>query len=787
MILAKFSNIFRYLRKTWVSTIINVVGLAFGFTCAILILLHVAKENSYNDSIPENERVFNLLQKTPDSPLGGTSISYALSPLLAEHFPEIEYFARTENYSWFSNCIVSYQPSGETDLLSFNEPDFYLADPDLFQIIQYPFIEGSRENALKDPNSIVLSENTAEKYFGNASALGKTLVLNNNQSFVVSGVVDFPDYTTFRFSMLAPMTTVRSESKLAGWDSNGQPFFKLHKNIYYKEFNKKIEHFYSELNLDDISNPEQLTLSLLPITERHLYYNKNPLYLLIFIGIVVLIVSVLNYVNMSTSMVHKRRSEIALKKISGASKKVIARQFIWETLLIGFMAVLLGGILAIIGTPVFRMLVGSNVQPFLKAHIGFFIIGSVCLWLITSILAGFYPSIILSGVKPLVLFRKEGKTKVGLSSKNILITFQFVISIILVIITLMVDRQYRYMENMSLGFDNKMVLQIPFTNQLKDNYTNLKNELKQNPSVKDVCAASSMPAGIPNHSGVSWVDDQGLKHEESFGFAIVSDGYTQTFDMTMSLGNEFKADRPDELKGLIINETAAKRLGVENPIGKLLHFWGKDNLVIGVVKDFQNNYLFNTVKPMIISARPENQGFTKFLFVSLFPGQVDRTINRIEKTIKEISPDFPFEYSFTNAEVQGYINEIKEINLTFRFASIVSIVLAIIGLVALTYHATQARIKEIGIRKVNGAKNIEIINLLNNSLLRSVIIAFVVASPIAWLIIFNLLKSIGNKTNIAWWVFVLAGAMVGIIAVITVTWQSWQAATRNPVEALRYE
>ena len=787
MILANIGNTFRYLRKNWIFSAINIGGLAFGFTCAILILLHVAKEKSFDSSIPDHNRVFNLLQKDPDTPLGNTSISYALTPKLAEHFPEIEYYARTENYSWFSNCIVSYQPKGKADLLSFNESDFYLADQNLFQIIQYPFIEGSREEALKEPNAIVLSENTAKKYFGDEPALGKTLMLNNDQSFVVSGVVQFPEYTTFRFSMLAPISTVRSKSKLAGWDSNGQPYFKLHRNIDYKAFNQKIAHFYSELKPENIRNPEQLTLQLLPITERRLYYNKNPLYLLIFIGVVVLIVSVLNYVNMSTSLVGKRRSEIALKKISGASKKIIGRQFLWETMVIGLFAVVLGGALAIMGTPVFQNLVGSNVEPFLKAHLGLFFMGSILLWLVTSLLAGFYPAMILSGVRPLALFRKEGKTTNGFISKNILITFQFVISIILVILTLMVNRQYNYMAKMPLGFDNKMVMQIPFTNELKGNYINLKNELKQIPTVKDVCAASSMPAGIPNHSGVSWVDDRGMKHDESFGFAIVSDGYTQTFGMQMAMGDEFVSDRPDGLKGVIINEAAAKRLGIENPIGKQLHFWGKDNPVIGIVKDFQNNYLFNTVKPMIISAHPKNQGFTKYLFVSLLPGGVDRTINKIEKTIKQVSPEFPFEYRFTTAEVQGYINELKEINSTFRFASVVAIMLAIIGLVALTYHATQARIKEIGIRKVNGAKSIEIVNLLNNSLLRAVLIAFIVASPIAWLIVFNLLKGIGNKINIAWWVFVLAGVIVGFIALLTVSWQSWRAATRNPVESLRYE
>lgn len=787
MIFTYLNAIFRRLRKNGSFTLINVAGLAFGFACAILIILHASKEKSYNSAIPEHDRIFNLLQKSPQSPLGITTINYALSPLLAERYPEIEYFARIENFSWFSNCIVSTQASPDQELLSFNEPDFYLADTVLFRILQYPFIEGSAEDALSTPQSIVLSKETAEKYFKDKPALGKTLVLNSENIFTVSGVVDLPEYVTIRFAMLAPITTLRSESELRGWDSNGDPLFMLNKNVDYQQFNKKIEHFLAEYKPEALRNPEELTLSLLPITERRLYYNKNPLFLLIFIGIVVLVISVLNYVNLSTSLVQKRTREIAMKKIAGASKSLIGRQFMGETLIIGFVAILVGGILAVTGIPFFRKLAGSDLQPYLENHLNLFIVGSLLLWLLTSLLAGLYPSLVLSGLKPLLLFNKDHKVRSGMLSKNILITFQFVISIILVILTLMINRQYRYMENMSLGFDNEWVMQLPFTNKLKDNFTNLKEELIHIPGVKEACAASSMPAGIPNHAGVSWIDDEQNRQQDNFGFAIVSEGYTQTFSMHLLLGDEFVRERPEQLEGVIINETAAARLGFENPIGKQLLFWGRNNPIIGVVEDFQNNFLFNRVKPMVISAHPGNQGFTKYLYVSLYPEHIDRTIRQIEHSLKEISPGYPFEYHFTTAEVRGYINEIKEVKRSFVFASIVAILLALVGLVALSYHTTQARIKEIGIRKVNGARNIEIVSLVNSALLRSVLLAFIIAAPAGWLIMNNLLRGFGNKTTIAWWVFALAGILALGSALITVSWQGWRAATRNPVETLRYE
>lgn len=780
-------NTLRYLKKNKGFTVLNISGLAVGFACAILVFTHAFKELSYNSKIPDKERIFYLVQKSPDSPLGNTTISYALPPMLAAHFPEIEYFARTENFSSFSNCIVSCQPSGNKEILSFNEPEFYLADNDLFRIVQFPFVEGNASNALKEPNSIVLSKETAKKYFGDQPALGKTLILNSDHVFNVTGVVDIPPYVTFNFSMLAPITTLRSKSELDGWNSNGQPLFKLNKSVDYKAFNAKIAHFYSEIAPEQIRNPEQLTLNVLSITERRLYYNKNPLYLLIFISLVVLIISIMNYINMSTSMVQKRTSEIALKKISGASVNLIRRQFMLETALICFVAVLLGVVLTFAGTPIIQKLIGSDVLPFLKDNIVLFVSGSVILWLTVTLFSGFYPSFILSGIRPLSLFHKGRKITSGVQSKNLVITLQFSISILLIIITLMVGRQYRFMKDLPLGFDNELVMQIPFNNKLKHNFQNLKDELKQMSSVRDVCAASSMPAGVPNNSGVVWTDDKNQQHDESFGFVIVSEGFTQTFQMKMALGEEFTRERQEELKGVIINESAAKQFGYENPVGKSVNFWGKQSTIIGVVKDFQNNYLFNRVRPMILSAHPDNQGFTKYLFVSIRPGDISGTISEIKKTIQKFSPEFPFEYSFTNVELDSYINEIKQINSAFNFGSFISLLLSVFGLVALAYHTIQSRIKEVGIRKVNGARRSEIVLMLNSTFLRLVIIAFVIASPVAWLIVSRLLQGIENRTTISWLVFALGGMMTFGIALLTVSWQSWKAATRNPVEALRYE
>lgn len=778
---------FRFLRNNLKFTLLNIIGLSFGFSCALFIMMHVVKETSFNSELPEHQRVFQLAQKSPESQLGNTTISYALTPLLANSFPEIETAARTECYGNFNSCILSVKSVVDSSLISFNEPSFYLADQSLFRILQFRFIEGSPERALNRPNSIVLSDVTARKFFGTAPALGKVITLNQEKDFVVSGVVEFPSYVTFRFSVLAPLSSLRSEKYLAGWDSNGEPYFKLSKNVDYKAFNQKICHFYSSISPKEVKNPEQLTLSLIPITDRHLYYNKNPLYLLMLIGFVVLMVSILNYINLSTSLVQKRSSEIALKKISGAAKHHISLQFFSETALIAGAAILIGLGMTWVGTSFFRQLTGSDLSPFLHQHGRFFLISGFSLWLIVSLLASSYPSLILSGVKPLALFKKGSSGPLKSKGKYALLTVQFIISILLIILTLMIDRQYRFMADMPLGFDNNMVMQIPLSSPLKNKYDNLADELQKLPEVKAICAASSMPAGIPNNSGVSWTDLKGEKQDDSFGFAIVSEGYTQTFDMEIVLGESYSKEKGNLTNGILVNESAARRLGFYNPIGQTIRFWGRESTIIGVVKDFQNNYLFNTVKPMVISAHPKNQHFTKFLFVSLQTRNSAESINKIEAILKPFLMGLPFEYHFTKAETEDYIKEILQLNKVFRFASVISIILALVGLVALTYQATRSRTKEIGIRKVNGARRFELIILLNRSFMLAVGLAFLIAVPIAYLIVEHLLQGIGNRTTISIWIFLAAGLIVGMAAFITAGWLCWQAATRNPVEALRYE
>ncbi len=766
-------------------TLINVLGLAMGLCCAILVMTHVAKEYSYDTCIPEHERVFHLVKKTPGFAKGGTYLSYGVTPLLAEKFSEIQYFSRTENYSNSANCIVSYK-NERGDITSFDEDAFYVADSSLFSILKYPFAEGRRETALNQPNSIVLSKETAIKYFGTEPALGKTLLLNNERSFTVSGVVDIPDYVTFEFSVVAPITTIYSEQLLATVEGNqnGEPYIKLHENVDVAGFSAKIKHFYGDI-LPDREDADQIVLSTLPIAERRLHYGNGP-YILVIISLIVLLVSVLNYINMSTSLMHERTSEIAVKKITGASGLLIGRQLILETAVVCFGAILLGVVLAISGTPLFNRLTGSDLQPFLQSNIPFFVIGCVALWIVITVFAGFYPALILSRSSTISLLQNK-KSTVSMRSKGALVTFQFVISIILIVATLTTSRQYRFMTEMPLGFNNEWVIQLPFSDELKGNSDLLLEELRKIPAVRNASAASALPVGISHNFGIKWTDEKGEQRDESMSFVITTDGYTETFGMDVLQGRPFLRNRLNEKQAVLINESAAKMLGFKNPVGEYLNFWGQECAIIGVVKDFQNNFLYNKIAPMVFYANPDNQGFTKFLYVSIHPEKYDHTIAKIEKVIKNISPSFPFEYRFTDEEVEAYLEQVARLTNAFQFTSIIALLLAVVGITALTYHSTRARTKEVGVRKVNGARTFEVLMLLNWDFFKWVVIAFLIACPIAWYLLTQLLETFAYKTGLSWWIFALAGALALGIALLTVSFQSYKAAVRNPVESLRYE
>lgn len=775
----------RNIAKYKLFSAINVFGLTIGIACTIIIFLWVKHQTSYNSFFSKKNQIYVLVTKTHASEESNSYTPYALSKRLAETYPEIINYTRHENNSFFQTNVLKYISEDGSNEKLFYEKEFYLGDTSFFKIFDFPFIFGNPETALNDEYSLVLTDKTAKKYFGDENPIEKNLILNNETEYTVTGVVQNPGNSSFYFDVLAVNTSVRDRNYLDGWDSNGPSFIEVSMNVSINELREKAANF---LETIDCPLKEGVLVDFVPITEFHLYYGLK--YLVIIIAsvvILILIIACLNYINLSVALFNQRAKEVALKKIAGSFKAPVILQMLIESVIITIIAVNFAVVVVNMFLPFFNKIAESNISlSDLGSNLQ--IISYLFVFaLVIGIISGLYPAILLSLYKPINVLKPANPTgeKVSFSRKSMII-LQFVISILLVTSTLIIFKQRKLLSSKPLGFDKEYIVEIPINKQLLNHFENFRNDILKNPDIINATAASTMPLGIGNHSGVRYgngADDI----ETNTKFAIIMPGYINTFGMDMVQGEAFQFDKPTSLKGYIINESAVKRYGLTDPVGKNLQFWGRDGHVIGVVKDFENNFLKGKLKPLILSANPDNWFFIKYIFVKISPVNVQKSIKFLEKTSRAFAPDFPFEYKFVDKEIAGYLKDEIRFNKIIFIFSIIALLIACFGLFGMTLFSTERRTKEIGIRKTNGARTIEIMAMLSKDYTKWVIIAYVIACPLVYFLMKQWLQIFAYKTNLSWWVFALAGLITLVISLLTVSWQSWRAASRNPVEALRYE
>lgn len=765
-------------------SLINIFGLAIGLSCVILSALWVVHEQSYESffSQPENIYVVSTRYAYDKNDKGSYFSPYALSKNIAQTFPEVKAYTRFETFSQFSNCMLRRSDDTEKN---FYEQNFCLCDTSFFTIFDFAFKYGQIENAFKNIYSLVLSGDAAKKYFGDENPLGKTLIFNNDKEYTVSGVVDIPKNTQIYFDVLAVNYTLRDAGYLEGWDSNGPGFVKLNENSDISSLNLKMGSFIKDTNAP---LREGTVAELFPIQKIHTRYGLQVLmYIISSVAFLILIIAILNYVSLSTALFSKRAKQVAMSKISGASKSNLSAQFLIESILIAFIALLLAFGLVYSILPVFNSITDSQLKLFNNAQwpnswLFFFLIA--CL---VGFISGIIPSVLLAIKKPLTLLKNQKNT---ISSRQIgrktMVVVQFAISILLIASTLFIYKQRLFLGSQPLGFEDAYILKIPINEKLLENFTGFSDELKRNANIINVTAASTIPAGIGNHSPLKWgLGDENM--EPNTKFAIVMPNFVNTFDMKMVLGKSFSFSDVSSQNGYIINQTMANRMEDPNPIGRRVNFWGRDGEIIGVVNDFQNNWITREVKPMVLSAYPGSQHFIKFIFIKINGSEISKTLEYIGEVQQQFSANYPFEYSFIDTEIDSYLKDEGRFNSIFLFFSIIAIFLASMGLFGLTLFSSEKRTKEIGVRKVNGARIFEIFNLLLNELVACIIAAFVLTCPLVYLLLKQWLLNFSYKTTLSWWVFAIAGFTVLIIALLTVSWQTYRAARRNPVEALRYE
>jgi len=779
-----FITAIRNVKKQKGYSFINIAGLTIGLTCFIFILFWVQNELSYDQFHKKKEQIFRILYKLPDGKYNW-AISYALPPALKDEYHEIKEYARV--WPWHRS-LVKFKDK------SFEEYNIYLSDPGFFKMFSFPFIHGRPETALPDKYSIVLTEDTAYRYFGNKNPLGKTLYLHaHDADFKVTGVIaNIPTNSHLQFDMIGRVEWLGKE-RLARWSEWVAPgYVLLKKDTNIKSFNKKMTALYRK----NIKQQNEVNPVLQSLTKVHLYELGQPgrikkVYIFSIIALFILIMACVNFMNLSTARSVQRAKEVAMRKVVGASRSQIAKQFLGEAMFMSFLSMGLAILLVFMLFPVFNNFSGQK----LSLHSGNSI--SILLMLLgttlfTGFISGSYPAFFLSSFKPIQILRSK-ITKNGRDSvlRKILMVFQFSISICMLLCTIIVSQQLKFLQNRDLGLNREHVITIMNNPNLEKQIDIFKQEIKAKSGILNVTTAAQRPFQISQVVEIDWEGNDSLD-SVYIGYTMVDYDFFKTFDIPIIQGRDFNQKfSTDKINACIINEKAAKVLNMENPIGFEIYFDHKAidpslrNLkIIGVVKDFNTRSMHRDISPFLFRIyRPWHQ----YIFIKIDSRIIPEALAAIKKSFKKHSPDYPFWYEFLDAAFNRQYTSEMELRKLFNMFCMLSIIVASLGLFGLTSFSTEQKTKEIGIRKVLGASITSIITLTGKEFIKWVAIANLFALPMGYYIMNQWLNNFVYKIGIGPVVFFISGGLSLLIALGTISYLTLKAAVANPVDSLRYE
>ncbi|MFC2166334.1 ABC transporter permease [Acidobacteriota bacterium] len=775
-----FRNILRHKGYSF----INIVGLALGMACCILIFLWVKDEmatDKYHAKLDSLYLVRTIQHYGSEVSRGAGSVP-ALAPALKAEYPEVLNAAR------FSNG------QGE-HLLKYGDKQFreyiQLADPEIFELFSFPFIQGNQEDAFGDPYVMVLSETIAKKIFGDLDPVGKVLTLNNADELRVVGVMkDIPHNSSIHFQIWAPL-----ELTTKFWDSDYistwynlafRTYVEMADTVDIEAFNEKIFNRIRQSNPSTNSEP-----FLYPYSKVYLEYWGRITNIRIFslIAFIILVIACINFMNLSTARSSHRAREVGLRKVVGAQKHQVIRQFFGESLLFTFLSLGVALLLVRVCLPAFRNLTAKPlpIKDFIDPTI---VLGILTVTIVTGFLSGSYPALFLSSFHPAAVLKGGPVSRAkGGGFRKMLVVLQFTLSVMLIIGTVVVFNQVRFMKNKSLGFDKEHLLHVRIEGDMLDTISSIKNEFLQHPGIQSVTAASHSPTGVYNN-GQDW-DWEGRDPNVNplvtyFG---VDPDFLKTFKMELVQGETFRPGTGHALTFVIINERFAEIMEMPSVIGARLSQDDMQLQIIGVAKDFHFTPVAQEIGPAIIYYDPTYRSFQtyRYLFVRLNPGDITASIAHIEKTVKSFNPGFPFEYRFLDADYdQMYRGMEREMTVVRTFTAL-AILISCLGLFGLAAYTAEQRTKEIGIRKVMGASVPGIVVLLSKEYAKWVLVANVIAWPVSYFLMRGWLQDYHYRTSLGLPVFLLAAAISVMIAQLTVSYQAVRAARSNPVNSLRYE
>ncbi len=795
-----FKTAIRNLKRQKVYAAINIAGLSVGLACCILIVLYVHFELSYDRYHQNADRIYRIIEiAKEEGKIDYSSTAPApLAPALAAEFPEIRHAVRFFHPSWIEKWRISVEDK------IFFEDNVFFADPPALEVFSFPLIQGNSRDALKEPNTVVITEEMARKYFGSSNPLGKTLLVNSAETKVTGIARNVPPNSHFRFDLLVSFSTLGHPSfrnfvydMLTNWRShNFYTYLLLGKESSSLELQKKFVPFLErQLNVK-ISGFE---LYLQPLKDIHLHSknfsyeitstNSDIAYVYIFsaIALFVLVIACINYINLSTARSTNRAREVGTRKIVGASRLELIKQFLGESVALLFLALCFALVLVSFFLPALNSLTGSNFT------IGFKNLISIAGLLLAAALvlgaaAGIYPALFLSTFHPLNILR--GNLLAGLKKahfRRILVVVQFAISIILVIGTMAIKDQLKYCMNKDLGFDKEHVVVIPVREgKTVMEFDSLRNKLLQHPEIMNVARCSSLPGKT---IGLRGFLPEGNKWSPRYSMFVDYD-FIPTLGMEIVEGRNFSREFSTDLDdAYIVNEAAVKEFGWDSAVGKRL-FWAgdsnKNGEVIGVVKDFHFKSLHQKIEPFILHMLYPGQGFN-YIAVRINTQTIFGLLDAIRKDWQEFNPRIPFEIFFLDENLDRlYASEKRMLKVSGIF-TFLAIFIACLGLFGLASYLAEQRTKEIGIRKVLGASTGSIIILLSKEFTKLVIISNIIAWPLAYYTMNKWLQDFAYRISLGVETFLLAGVLAFVIVLFSVGYQSVKTALAIPVKALRYE
>ncbi len=760
-------------------TLVNVAGLGLGMALFLLIVVYVYKEYQ-TDKFHENyHEIYRLETNTAVTPSLG-------SEFLRTVLPEAREICRLNH--GYRNILVNVD--GNRSRIG----ELLYADSSFFNIFSFRLIHGDPQTALSKPLSIVLSASEAQRLFGDEHPVGETLEIANHLTYTVTGVMeDPPESSTIKPTAVIPfhaLLQVRNDPNvLRDWNNwNYFTYVLLSPNHNIKDINQKVSEGMDQVVRAEFGFPEEVEIGFFLRPMADIYFNRNIVHdfankgnktfnvIYIAIGVFILFIAVINFVNLSTAMAFRRAREVGLKKVMGSSRAALVRQYLGEAILVSFIALLLAMALFDIMVPEFNRLTLSSLEFSLWQN------PLVLLMLLgfgafVGLLSGVYPAFYLTRFEPVQVLKGEvTRGRRGGMLRKILIVFQFAVSIGIIFSTLVIYNQMKFAVNKDLGFEKDQIIYFYQSAPVRNNYETFRNELKQIPGVEHVGRSNQ----IPGYVSMGWgrpVDGE----ERRMNALPIDPEFLEVYGLEVVEGRSFDPLlQSDKDNTYILNETAVRQFGLDDPIG--VQF--ADGRVIGVVKDFSYRSVHHSIEPLVLAYMPS---WTGVVNIKLSGDNFSSTIEQVGKVWNSFAPDFPFNYNFLDSAIGRLYDAEQRLFKLFLFFSALAIFVACLGLSGLALFSTQQRTKEVGIRKVMGSSIRAIVVLLTSDFLRWVLLANLLALPLAWLAMNRWLDNFAYHISIQWWIFALAALLAILIALVTISWQAIRTAIANPVEALKYE